>query len=158
KNDRKQRKQKTVVTPLSSHADESLAVELRHLRLKALPGVAKEIEHQLLEVSNLQEQLARLEQELTAVPAAETITPLFEERDHLLRQLQLKQAELNVHDEKVRVLEREQKEADEALKRAFDSDVDAQMTSEEGRRVLQHSAAVRETLDKFRVTVIHRHA
>jgi len=158
KDDRKKREQKAVVTPLSLHADESLAVELRHLRLKVLPDVAKEIEQQLVQASNLQEQIDRLEQELTAVPAEETVAPLLQEEEQLRQQLQLKQAELTVHEEKVRVLERQQKEADEALKRAFDSDVDAQIISEKGHRVLQHSAAVRETLDKFRFVVIHRHA
>ena len=156
--DRKDREDAAVDNAPVLNVTEGLAIELRHLRLKVLPDAAKQIQQQLVVAGDLQEQIARMEQKLAAVPAEESIAPLIERQKQLRQQRQQKQAELAVHGEKVHVIERQQAAADEALKRAFDSDVDTQMTSEEGRRVLQHSVAVRATLDKFRLAVIRRHA
>src|SRR5262249_17771041 len=43
-----------------------------------------------------------------------------------------------------------------SLKRELDTDVDVQKRKEEDRRILQHSAAARATLEKFKVVAIRR--
>ena len=156
--DRVEREQAVTSTPLLLHVDENIVIELRHLRQKSLPDTAREIKKYLLLAGELQEKIERLEQRLGAVPAEETVSELIKRQNQLRQQLQVKQAELAVHEEKGRVIERQRETANEALKRALAADVDGQMTTEESRRILKHSSAVRETLNKFRLAVIRRHA
>lgn len=156
--DRKQREQVATSGQVMFRAEEELNIELRHLRLKVLPDIADQVQRHLRDASDFQETLTRLEQKLAAVPAEDTITPLLKQQNHLRQQLREQQAEFAVHEEKVNVLKRQLASADEALKRMLGSDVETQMISEEGRRILHHSEAARETLSKFRVAMIRRHA
>jgi DNA sulfur modification protein DndD len=157
KKDRDNR-QRGLRTPCFLHADPHLAAELRHLRSGILPGVQASIEQRLANVTTLTEQITRLEQKLARVPAQDAISGLLKDQDRLRKELQEQQAELAANDAKVQVLNRQLLAAEESLKRAFGSDVDVQMGTEQGARILKHSAKVRDSLAQFRVALIRRHA
>ena len=109
-------------------------------------------------LSAIQERLTRSELELGRVPTEDAIAAVQQELTRLRQKHQEKQAEHAAHEDKVRVLERQLEDAKRKFERELGLEVESQVDREHHGRVLKHSALVRETLAKFRVAVIRKHA
>ncbi len=139
-------------------ANDHLAAELRHLRTAVLPETRRSIEQKLETVASLQERLTRLELELARVPTADAIVGLQSELERARKRWQERQAALTAQDEKIRLLERQVEDAERRLKRELGEGVESEVDREHVARVLKHSVRMRDTLGKFRVAVIRKHA
>ena len=148
----------TVAGPMVLNGGDHLATELRHLRGTVLPDVRAAIVGKLESVSSLKERLTRCELELARVPTEDAIAAVQRELACLRVKQQAKQAELAAHEDKARVLARHLEDARRKFERELGHEVDAQVDREHNARILKHSARVRETLAKFRVAVIRKHA
>lgn len=144
--------------PMVLDGGDHLATELRHLRSTVLPEAKTTIEQRLEAVSSLQERLTRCDMQLARVPTEDAIAAIQRELNRLRQKNQQKQAELAVHEDKVRVLARQLEDARRKFERELGQEVNSQVDREHNMRVLKHSARVRETLAKFRVAVIRKHA
>ncbi|PWU19853.1 MAG: DNA sulfur modification protein DndD [Verrucomicrobia bacterium] len=147
-----------VAEPVVLNGGENLATELRHIRSTVLPGVRSAIEEKLEAIGSLQERLTRCELELARVPKEEAIASIERELTQLRRKHQEKQAELAAQEDKLRVLSRQLEDARRNFHRELGHEVETRVDREHDTRVLKHSARVRETLAKFRVAVIRKHA
>jgi DNA sulfur modification protein DndD len=148
----------TVAEPMILDGGDHFATELRHLRGTVLPELKATIEQKLEAVSSLQERLTRCDLELARVPTEDAIATIQRELTRLRQKYKEKQAELAVHEDKVRVLVRQLEDAHRKFERELGQEIDSQVDREHNARVLKHSARVRETLAKFRVAVIRKHA
>ncbi len=147
-----------VSDPMVLDGGDHLATELRHLRSTVLPEARTTIEQKLESISSLQERLTRCELQLARVPTEDAIATIQRELTRLRKKHQEKQAELALHEDKVRVVARQLEDARRKFERELGQEVDSQVDREHNMRVLKHSARVRETLAKFRVAVIRKHA
>jgi DNA sulfur modification protein DndD len=147
-----------VTEPIFLNGGDHLATELRHLRGSVLPDLKADVEQKLEVVSSLQERLTRCDLELARVPTEDAIANVQRELARLRRMHQEKQAELAVHEDKSRVIARQLEDARRKFERELGLEVDSQVDREHDTRVITHSARVRETLAKFRVAVIRKHA
>ncbi len=147
-----------VAEPLILKGDEHLATELRHLRITVLPELKTAIEQRIEAIGSLQERLTRCELELAQVPTEDAIAGIQRELTLLRHRHQEKQAELTAHEDKARVLARQLEDAHRNFERELGQEVESQVDREHHARILKHSARVRETLGKFRVAVICKHA
>jgi DNA sulfur modification protein DndD len=139
-------------------AGDHLPAELRHLRSSALPEVRNAIEQKLEVIASLQERLTRLEMELARVPAEDAIATLQGELESARKRWSERQVALAAQDDKIRLLVRQLEDADRRHKRELGENVEAQVDQEHVDRVLKHSSRMRDTLGKFRVAVIRKHA
>lgn len=147
-----------VAEPMVLNAGDHLATELRHLRTTILSDAKTTIEQKLEIVSSLQERLTRFDLELARVPTEDAIAAVQGELTRLRQKHQQKQAELSAHEDKVRLLGRQWEDAKRKFERELGHEVDTQVDREHTARVIKHSTRVRETLAKFRVAVIRKHA
>jgi DNA sulfur modification protein DndD len=139
-------------------ANDHLAAELRHLRTAVLPEARRNIEQKLETVASLQERLTRLDLELARVPKAEAIVGLQCDLERARKHWQERQTALATHDERIRLLQRQVEDAERRLKRELGEGVESEVDREHVARVLKHSARMRDTLRRFRVAVIRKHA
>ena len=135
-----------------------LATELRHLRGAILPEIQSEISQRLQVVSSLQEQMARCEMELARVPTQDAVAAIQSEIVRLKKELHIKQAELSAHEGKSAILSRQLEDSKRNYERELGYEVELQVDREHDSRVLKHASRIRETLAKFRVAVIRKHA
>ena len=135
-----------------------LATELRHLRGVILPELKSEIDQRLEVISSLQERLTRCELQLARVPTEDAVAAIQRELTHLRKKHQDRQAELAAHEDKTRVIARQLEDAKRKHERELGDEVESQVDREHHSRVLKHSSRIRETLAKFRVAVIRKHA
>jgi DNA sulfur modification protein DndD len=144
--------------PMILDAGDHFTTEIRHLRSTILPELKAVIEQKLEAINSLQERLTRCDLQLGRVPTEDAIAIIQRELTRLRQKHQEKQAELALHEDKVRVLARQLEDAQRKFQRELGEEVDSQVDREHNARVLKHSARVRETLAKFRVAVIRKHA
>jgi DNA sulfur modification protein DndD len=139
-------------------ANDHLAVELRHLRTAVLPDTRRNIEQKLETAAGLRERITRLETELARVPTQDAIVGLQSELELARNRWTERQVALTAQDDKIHLLERQVEDAERRLKRELGERVESEVDREHVGRVLKHSARMRDTLGKFRVVVIRKHA
>ena len=144
--------------PIILDADDHLATELRHLRTTVLPGIKTGIQQRLEASNSLQERLTRCDLELARVPTEDAIAAVQRELTRLRKKHQEKQVELAAQNDKVTLLGNQLKDAKRKFEQELGYEVESQVDREHHARVLKHSARVRDTLAKFRVAVIRKHA
>jgi DNA sulfur modification protein DndD len=147
-----------VAEPVIIDGADHLPTEIRHLKSTVLPEIKAAVAQKLETIDSLQERLTRCDLKLGQVPAEDVIATIQDELTRLRRRLQEKQAELALQEDKVRVLVRQLEDANRKIERELGFEIDTQVDREHTARVLKHSARVRETLAKFRVAVIRKHA
>jgi DNA sulfur modification protein DndD len=147
-----------VSEPTIVDGGDHMPTELRHLRNTILPELRTTIAQKLEGINAVQERLTRCELELGRVPTQDAIAAIQTELTRLRKRLQEKQAELALHEDKVRVLTRQLEDANRTIERELGLEIDSQVDREHNSRVIKHAARVRETLGKFRVAVIRKHA
>jgi len=144
--------------PMILNGGDHLASEVRHLRTAVLPEISAAIEQRLETISSLQERLTRCDLQLARVPTEDAIANVQRELMRLRKKHQEKQAEIAAHEDKNRVLARQFEDAKRRFEQDLGHEVESQVDREHNARVLKYSARVRETLAKFRVAVIRKHA
>lgn len=94
---------------------------------------------------------------LAAVPTAEALAALAVERDELIAREATLSSEQKAESELLERLRRDLERAQAAIDRFETESNEAKMAQDDRARVLLHVGRVRDTLDRFRVAVIHRH-
>jgi DNA sulfur modification protein DndD len=116
----------------------------------ALPSLLSDHEDARIALEHARNQMA-------AVPTAEALVALAQERDELIAHEATLQAEQRAQGEQLERLRREVERAGVEIKRFKDEADDAQLAEDDRARVLRHVGRVRGTLDRFRDAVIRRH-
>lgn len=137
---------------------DQMPTELRHLKNTILPNLRMTIIEKLESINALQERLTRSELELGRVPTEDAISAIQSELTRLRKKLAEKQAELALHEDKVRILTRQLEDANRKIERELGLEIDTQVDREHNSRVIKHASRVRDTLAKFRVAIIRKHA
>ena len=148
----------SITEPLILNGDDHLVTELRHMRSSILPEAKDAIEQSLKTISSIQERLTRCESSLARVPTEDAIASVQRELSRIRKKYQDKVAEVAAHEDKTRVLGRQLEDAKRKFERELGHEVESQVDQEHQARILKHSARVRETLAKFRVAIIRKHA
>ncbi len=156
--DDRNRRQEFKVDVVLKGASDHLPAELRLLRMTALPETRKAIEQKLEILSRLQEQLTHMDLELARVPTAEAIAGLQTELEQARKRLQERRTVQVAQEDKLQLLTRQWEDADRRLKRELGEGVELKIEREHVGRILKHSAKMRDTLGKFRVAVMRKHA
>ena len=116
----------------------------------SLPALLSDYEDARLALENARNQLA-------AVPTAEALAALAQERDSLIVREATLQAEQRAQTELLERLRREVDRAEVEIERFKTDEAEARFAEDDRTRVLRHVGRVRETLDRFRDAVIRRH-
>jgi DNA sulfur modification protein DndD len=148
----------TLAEPIILNGGDQLATELRHLRGTVLPELRTAGEQAIDVIGSLQERLTRCELELARVPTEDAIAGIQRELVGMRGRHQEKQAELAAHEDKAGVIARQLEDARRRFERELGQEVETQVHREHASRIIKHSTRVRETLAKFRVAVIRKHA
>jgi DNA sulfur modification protein DndD len=154
----RERRQEAKVEIVLTDAGDHLAAELCHLRTTMLPETRKSVEQKLEVIASLQERLTRMELELARVPTQDAIAGLQRELGQARKRWQERQVVLAAQEDKIRLLLRQLEDADHRLNRELGESVETEVDREHVGRVLKHSAKMRDTLGKFRVAVMRKHA
>lgn len=152
------RRQETRGEIILTDAGDHLAAELRHLRTAVLPETRKRIEEKLEAIASLQERLTRMDLQLARVPTAEAIAGLQAELETARKRWQERRVAQTAHEDKMHLLARQLEDADRRHKRELGEGAETGIDREHVGRVLKHSAKMRDTLGKFRVAVMRKHA
>jgi len=144
--------------PILLDADDSLAPHLSHLCTIVLPAAKQQAQDFIAKLTQLDEHITHLESELVRVPTAERIADIQNDLDAARHSHQIKMAELEAVRVRKQALERQRVMVDSRLDKLGENDVDVRFAEDDKQRILKHSLRVRETLEKFRITVVKRHA
>lgn len=116
----------------------------------SLPALLSDYEEARIALENARNRLA-------AVPTAEALAALAQERDELIAQEATLQAEQRAQTELLERLRRDVERANSEIIRFRSEEAEAQLAEDDRTRVFRHIARVRETLDRFQHAVIRRH-
>jgi len=144
--------------PLLLDADDQLAARIGHLRGQVLPEAQSQAGGLRRTLAQVQAELEGVEGELDQVPSAEHIAAAqraleqaqaaFDAKQHALEQLRRHRADL----------QRRQGDLETRIERLARATLDDGLSVDHRRRMLRHSAKVRDTLTELRRRVIARHA
>ncbi|WP_028324751.1 DNA sulfur modification protein DndD [Desulfatirhabdium butyrativorans] len=143
--------------PLILDADDSLAPQLAHLRSAVLPAAKQQASDLTAKLAILEEAIARLEDEIARIPAAERIALIQSERDAVSKLHRAKMAELDAVRIRKQALQRQRLVAESKLDKLSEHEMEARFAEDDRKRILKHSQRVRETLERFRIRVVQRH-
>lgn len=143
--------------PIILDCDDSLAPKLAHLRSTILPAAKKQASDLVAEIAILEERIARLEDEIARIPAAERIAVIQNERDAVSKAHRAKLAELEAVRIRKQSLQRQRLAAESKLDKLGEHEMEARFAEDDRKRVLKHSQKVRDTLGRFRIRVLERH-
>jgi DNA sulfur modification protein DndD len=99
-----------------------------------------------------------MDMELARVPTEEAIVGLQRELEQARQRWQERSVVQAAQEDKIRLLGRQLEDAEHRLKRELGEGVETDVDREHVGRVLKHSAKMRDTLGKFRVAVMRKHA
>ncbi len=139
-------------------AADDLAPHLSHLMGSILPAAQQQADDLIAQIARLDEQITHLESELVRVPTAERIADIQNDVEAARHAHQKKLVELEAVRVRMQALERQRAIVDSRLDKLGENDVDVRFAEDDKQRILKHSQRVRETLEKFRITVVSRHA
>lgn len=130
---------------------------LRELTEEELDAAATALPALLSDHEDARIALEHARNQMAAVPTAEALAALAQERDELIAREATLQAEQRAQGEQLERLRREVERTGVEIKRFKDEADDAQLAEDDRARVLRHVGRVRGTLDRFRDAVIRRH-
>ncbi|MHB8090537.1 MAG: DNA sulfur modification protein DndD [Syntrophales bacterium] len=139
-------------------ADDALAPQIAHLRETVLPIADQQARALAIQVTILDERIARFESELEMVPTVERIADVQQELEAVRKAYQAKQSELETIKVRRAALMRQRQMAEARLDKIGESDVDIQFVEDGRLRMLKHSQKVRETLNRFRTMIVQRYS
>jgi DNA sulfur modification protein DndD len=132
--------------------------DLQNLQSAALPNLQNRISDLLSFENRLQSQIVDLERKLAGVPAQDLVIKLAQERDAAKKSLNEAERSLSEIDDKIKRVTNERDDLHAKLVTNLEKTVDAEFQREDAARIIQHTALVRDTLDKFRAAMVARHA
>ncbi|MEV2274586.1 DNA sulfur modification protein DndD [Nocardiopsis sp. NPDC049922] len=152
--DREKREKQTMVDVVYGLSDDA------YNQLRALPQILESEQRRaddLIENFNrLAEQIENIDRQLAGVPEEETISLRLEERDTAIRQVAQIEEALSAADVAHERALRKREQASVALERAHRTNIQRMEKSEDAARVVEYSAKVRDTLDKFGCLLLER--
>ena len=154
--DRSERQQTANLDPVLD-ADPHLAPHIRHLCTRVLPEAAQSAETTIQAIRKMEEQIARIEMELSRVPEVDRIAQFQKQLDAARKQHAEKLAEIDLQTARLESLKRRRDELDDRLDDLSIQFKASELSEDEKDRMLRHSIRVRETLDSFRTKVVARH-
>lgn len=143
--------------PLILDAEDSLALQLAHLRAVVLPASQQQASNFVADLATLDENIARLEGELERVPAADRIAVIQKELDCVRKTHDAKKSELEGLLVRKQALQRQRQVTESQMEKLGENDMDIRFAEDDRQRILKHSSKVRETLARFRTKVVRRH-
>jgi DNA sulfur modification protein DndD len=144
--------------PLLLSVDDSIVFQLTHLRTTIIPTSLKQANNFIVELSALEERLARLEAEIERVPPAESIALIQRELVTARNAYEAKLDELNALRIYKQALQHRHDTIEGRLDKLSETDMNRRFAEDDRQRTLKHSHRVRETLGHFREKVVQRHA
>jgi len=139
-------------------ADDGLALHLAHLRSTVLPLAKQQADDFVKKIVTLEEKISRLEAELALVPTAERIAEVQNALDVARKAHQAKLTELEAIRVRKQALQRQRVAAEARIDKLDECDMDARFSEDDRHRMLKHSQRARETLGRFRIRIVQRHA
>lgn len=138
-------------------AEDNLPIQLSHLRATVLPAAEQQAHEFIATLANLEEKSTRLESELACVPTAERIAVVQLELDTVRNSYEAKLAELEALRVRQQTLQRQRDAAQSRMDKMSEDEMNNRFAEDDRRRILKHSLRVRETLGRFRASVVCRH-
>ena len=138
-------------------APENLPHQVEHLYNEILPSLKKEANELVKNILNIDESLARTENEILRIPSDEKINDLQEELDQISKVYKEKFNELDDLRVKQKVLQRQKSQLLNKLDNVGDEQLNIKFDEDDRLRTLKHSKKVRNTLGKFRTAVVKNH-
>ncbi len=137
-------------------AESQDAQSLYHILHRTLPEAHREAEKKLDEYEFLDQRLTSIDRALSAVPEAERIAAIIEERDELSQQLDHAQKFLEKLQEDTEKLTAEIDACQDALSSSIRGLIESDFENEDLHRVTHHSELARSILDRFRKDLVRR--
>ena len=138
-------------------APENIPQKVEHLYNEILPSLKKEANELVKNILNIDESLARTENEILRIPSDEKINDLQEELDQISKVYKEKFNELDDLRVKQKVLQRQKSQLLNKLDNVGDEQLNIKFDEDDRLRTLKHSKKVRNTLGKFRTAVVKNH-
>lgn len=139
-------------------ADEGLAIHVSHLRTMMLPAAEDQAKKLISNLVKMEEQIARLEDEIERTPSEDRIATAATATDEARTAHETKLAELEALRIRMQVLKKQRELVESKLDKLGDRHLDARFAEDDRQRMLRHSSKVRNTLDVFRTRIVCKHA
>ncbi len=142
----------------SLNPEETFPATLRAIRRAALPSAREDLRKARNYAVQLREAIARLEQQIDAVPAAESLAEINKEIADREAAITETEKRLIVAADRLKQAEVNEQNAKTILNRALGGLADTLEIIEETDRMLTRIPKVRQTLEAFRIKMVERHA
>ena len=130
---------------------------LHTLRDEALDLASQKSQALLDKQQRLEAHLEHMKTEFASIPALDTLTVLIKEREQTQKDVAATQTELNALDADLVGLQRDIDRKEQSVARLLKTDAENGIADKSRARILVHAAKVRDTLKRFRKSVIHQH-
>jgi len=138
-------------------APDELAPHIAHLRGAVLPVAEERARQVVIELSAINEKIARLKDDFERVPAAERIATLQIELEGAQNEHKDKLAELEKLRVRKEILHKQRTEAEIRLDKLGGENLEFQLSLDDRQRMLKHSEKARNTLNSFRTNIVKQH-
>ena len=139
------------------NAPETLPHQVEHLYNEILPSLKKQANVLMKKINILDESLVRTENEILRIPTDEKINDLQNELDKANKVFQNKLKELDNLRVQQNVLQRQKSQLENKLDSVGEAQLNIAFDEDDRLRTLKHSKKVRNTLGKFRTSVVKNH-
>ena len=130
---------------------------LHTLRDEALGLTLQKSKGLLDKQQRLGAHLEHMHTEFAGIPAPDTLTALIKEREQIQNDIAAAQTELNVLNANLERLQRDIERKEQSVILLLKSCAETSVADRNRGRILAHAAKVRDTLKRFRKSVINRH-
>ena len=131
--------------------------DLLSLLNDGIDNLHKAIRIELTNRSKVELKAQSIRQKHASIPRGDLIGDVIRRRDLIRTEIAILEDRLMRVDKEIERLTRERRRSQEALMVLIEGDARAVGVREDRARILEHVGRVRETLEKFRVSVIERH-
>jgi len=147
---------KAAETPLVLNLDEAIKASLFSVQAGFFKNVKREISALLKRHSAISDRLSRVRERLEQVPDESAISDQGKALTELRTQAIRKQADANAASEAIEQIERRQSETEHRLRKELESRLNNHTDKNVLVRKLRYAGRARETMAKFRSTVLER--
>ncbi|AGA91424.1 DNA sulfur modification protein DndD [Thioflavicoccus mobilis 8321] len=144
--------------PLVLQGSDRLPSQIAHLRQVVLPEAREKARVLREALENVEDELARLAQELEQVPMAERIAELQAAIDQARADYASKRGALDALNQRDELLKKQRAAVEARIASLTLQDLDSRQDEDHRDRLLKHSARVRGTLSTLHARVMRRHA
>jgi DNA sulfur modification protein DndD len=137
--------------------DDETRTELDHLQNTVLPEANNRSQHLVKHINDLNEQLLKLEKQLTSIPDPEALEGLKVEMAQAEEGARQAKARLQNLEARLEQLKNEKERKQKNLEALLFNNVDENVQYVNDIRIVHYSEKVRETLQAFRSAVVRRH-